>query len=436
MNREYVAVIQAGGKGTRMREFTHDEIPKPLLKLNGKPMIEWQIQSLKKYGITDFIFILGHLGFLIEQYFEDGSKWNVRIHYIYENEPLGSAGALYYAKEMIGEKNVILIYGDVMFEIDWNRYINFHENHDGMVTLLAHPNAHPFDSDLLVLDDHARVKGIDSKNNVRNYYYRNIVNAGLSIFKSELLIELKEAKKVDYESELIMPIMVKGNVYAYCTPEYVKDVGTPERFLAACKEQKKGIWEAKCLEQKQKAIFLDRDGTLNVLNGFLKRADEFELLPTVAHSIKKINESEYLAIVATNQPVIARGECSVEELNNIHNKLETELGKVGAFINDIFYCPHHPDRGYEGEINELKIDCDCRKPKIGMLLSAAEKYNIDLSKSWYIGDTTVDIQTGINAGMRTVLVLTGEAGKDGKYKVTPDYEAKNLDDAIRIIINE
>lgn len=166
--------------------------------------------------------------------------------------------------------------------------------------------------------------------------------------------------------------MQKGEIYAYNTPEYVKDVGTPERFYAACEEQKKGVWNAKSLANRQKAIFLDRDGTINVLKGFLKRVDDFELLPNVIEAIKRINASEYLVIVATNQPVIARGECSFEELENIHKKLETELGKTGAFVNDIFFCPHHPDKGYEGEIPELKINCDCRKPKTGMLNTAAE----------------------------------------------------------------
>lgn len=436
MKRDYVAIIQAGGKGTRMFELTHDEIPKPLLTLNGKPMIEWQILSLKKYGIDKFIFILGHLGSLIEQYFGDGSKWNVNINYIYENEPLGSAGALYYAKELIACRDVIFVFGDVMFELDWNRFIEFHEDHNGTITLLAHPNAHPFDSDLLITDKRGLVEAIDSKNNIRDYYYNNLVNAGLSIFKNELLEMVQSAKKIDYESELVKPLLKERKVYAYNTSEYVKDVGTPERFRTACREQKNGIWEEKSLANKQKAIFLDRDGTLNVHKGFLKRASDFELLPGVEEAVKIINQSGYLAIVATNQPVIARGECSFEELSNIHKKLETKLGKAGAFVDAIYYCPHHPHKGYEGEVPELKIECDCRKPKIGMLVQAAKRFNIDLSQSWYIGDTTMDVQTGINAGMKTILVHTGEAGKDKRYDVVPDYEAENLLEAVKIIVRK
>ena len=157
MERQYIAVVQAGGKGTRMRELTHDEIPKPLLLVNGRPMIEWQILQLREYGIKEFILIIGHLGEKIEEYFLDGSKWDVSIKYIRESIPLGSAGALYHVKKYAKDKDVILVFGDVMFELDWNRFISFHEKKNGVVTLLAHPNAHPYDSDLLIVDSDDRV---------------------------------------------------------------------------------------------------------------------------------------------------------------------------------------------------------------------------------------------------------------------------------------
>lgn len=435
MERQYIAVIQAGGKGTRMRELTRDEIPKPLLLVNGKPMMEWQILQLKEYGIKDFVLITGHLGEKIEEYFSDGSKLGVSIAYIRESIPLGSAGALYYVKRYAKNKDVILVFGDVMFELDWNRFLSYHEQKNGVVTLLAHPNAHPYDSDLLIVDKDDRVTGIDSKNSIRDYNYKNCVNAGLSIFKSSLLTQITEEKGLDYESQLVKPLMGKGHVFAYNTPEYVKDAGTPDRFTAVCKEQLDGVWDAKCLKNKQKAVFLDRDGTINEHKGFLKSVDEFELIQGAAEGIRLLNQSPYLVIVATNQPVIARGECTFEELDNIHKKMETDLGRKGAFLNDIFFCPHHPHKGYLGEVPELKIDCDCRKPKIGMLQRAADKYNIDLTQSWYVGDTTIDIQTGINAGMRTVLVKTGEAGKDGKYDVVPTSEKENLLEAVQFILS-
>lgn len=100
MLNNYTAVIQAGGKGTRLIKLTGDNIPKPLLKVNGKPMIEWQIENIRKYGVRNFVIIIGHLGEKIKEYFQDGSKLGVRIEYVEEKEPLGSAGALYYLKEL------------------------------------------------------------------------------------------------------------------------------------------------------------------------------------------------------------------------------------------------------------------------------------------------------------------------------------------------
>ena len=118
----------------------------------------------------------------------------------------------------------------------------------------------------------------------------------------------------------------------------------------------------------------------------------------MSEAIKLINQSGYLAIVVTNQPVIARGEVTWDELHEIHRKMETLLGKDGAYIDGIYICPHHPDKGFEGERPEYKIDCDCRKPKPGLLLQAAQDYNIDLTQSYMIGDSERDVEAGINAG--------------------------------------
>ena len=181
---------------------------------------------------------------------------------------------------------------------------------------------------------------------------------------------------------------------------------------------------------------MDRDGTINELAGFVKSPADFNLIDGAAEAIRMLNASGYLAIVATNQPVVARGECSLEALDEIHKKMETELGRRGAFLDGIYFCPHHPHGGYEGEVAELKVDCACRKPKPGMLLKAAEDLNIDLSQSWMVGDSTTDIQAGISAGARTVLVMTGEAGQDGKGCAAPDYTAPTLLDAVKLILSK
>jgi histidinol-phosphate phosphatase family protein len=196
----------------------------------------------------------------------------------------------------------------------------------------------------------------------------------------------------------------------------------------------RGFISGKCLRQKQACIFLDRDGTINQYRGLVYKEDDFELEPCAIEAVKKINASGRLGIIVTNQPVVARGLCGIEDVENIHRKLATLLGREGAFLDDILFCPHHPDKGYPEENPAYKIPCTCRKPKTGMIEKAAEKYHIDLASSWMVGDTTMDIQTGINAGMRTALVLTGEAGKDQKFDVTPDLVCRDLLEAVERIL--
>lgn len=425
----------AGGKGTRLAPLTKDEIPKPMVPILGKLLLEWQVETLKRNGISDIIFVIGHLGQKIRGHFDDGSAFGIHAEYIEENEPLGTAGAFFYLKDKLKEEPFLLVFGDVLFDIDLSRMADFHKKNGSVATLFVHPNAHPFDSDLVELSADGRIVGFDSKNNERNHWYANCVNAGLYILPPDVLSLVSAPVKTDLEKDILSRLIAeKKNIFGYRSPEYIKDVGTVERIVSAKNDIASGFIGKRCLKNKQKCIFLDRDGTVNKYKGLISNIDDFELEDGVVEAIKKVNSSEWLCVLVTNQPVVARGLCSVEDVEKIHKKLETLLGQGGAYLDGIYFCPHHPDKGYPEENPAYKVKCNCRKPATGMLEQAAETYNIDLAVSWMVGDTTLDIQTGKNAGTHTALVLTGETGKDGKYDVTPDFTVGTLLEAVEKII--
>ena len=425
----------AGGKGTRLREITNDEIPKPMAPVAGRPILEWQIEQFRNQGVAEIVLIVGYLGHKIREHFGDGSAFGVQISYIEESVPLGTAGSLSMLPPFLKGPSFFLAFGDVLFNIDLERMRRFHEDREATATLFAHPNAHPYDSDLLICESDGRVRSFDSKHNVRDYWYQNCVNAGIYLLDRSICAHVPENTKMDLEKDLLSGLIERGErVYAYQSPEYVKDVGTVDRIRSAETELKSGYAARRNLKNAQRAVFLDRDGTINRKNGLIFRDDQFELEACAAEAIKAINHSGYLAVVVTNQPVVARGLCGIRDVENIHRKMETLLGKEGAFLDAVYFCPHHPDKGYPEENPAYKIPCDCRKPGIKMLQDAAEQFNINLSQSWMIGDGTSDIQTGINAGTHTALVRTGDCGKDGKYNVTSDLVADDLLEAVREII--
>ena len=403
-------VLMAGGRGTRIAELFPD-IPKPLIPVDGMPILEREIRSLAAQGFKDLILTVGYLADKIIAYFGDGSNLGVKIEYFVEETPLGNAGAVFRLREKIGEEPFFLLNADAAFDVDFNRMLAFHKQHGGLVTLFTHPNSHPYDSGLIIADDKGNVDQWLAKEDERPQWYNNRVNAGLHVIDPKVLdFSLKNLEiddetgmpksKVDLDRKILKPLCGTGQMFCYDSPEYVKDMGTPERFHQVEADYRTGVVQAKNLKNKQKAVFLDRDGTINKYVGFLRNIEDFELIEGVSEAIKLINQSGYLAIVVTNQPVIARGEVSWDELHEIHRKMETLLGKYGAYIDGMYICPHHPDKGFEGERPEYKIDCGCRKPKPGLLLQAAKDFNIDLAESYIIGDSGRDVEAGENAGLK------------------------------------
>ena len=424
-------VIPAGGKGTRLSSINKD-LPKCLSEVGGTPILAHHFKLAKKYQIKNILVLTGVGADVVQSFVEQYDTSDLNIKCIREGEPLGTAGGFHYL-ESDWLDTFLVVYGDLMVNIDINRFINFHYENKADASLFVHPNSHPFDSDLFEMDDNNKINVIHKKPHKPHSCYGNNVNAAVYLLEKTIL-EFVPKKKCDWVHDVFDSALNKGlKLFAYRSSEYVKDMGTPERLEEVRDNYKNGIVLNSNYEIKRPAIFLDRDGTLNEEVNHCSNQDDLHLIDGVADAVKLINKSKYLAIVISNQSVIARNMCSLKDLKLIHNKLECLLGEEGAYLDDIYYCPHHPDKGYPEENVSYKIDCNCRKPKPGLLYKAMNEHNIDLEKSIFIGDTTRDVKTAKELNIKSILLKTGYAGKDETYDVEPDFTSKTLSDALDIV---
>lgn len=431
-------VILAGGKGTRLKDRLGD-LPKPMIPIAGKPLLEHQVELARAHGFTDVLLFVHYRADLIQEHLGDGTRWGLRIRYIIEKEPLGTAGAVLAGFNELSDRFAVM-YGDTMINVDLTRFWNAHNASGADATLFLHPNNHPLDSDLVEMDAHDWITAFYNRPHATDRFYQNLVNAGLYVLEKRALEPWRSnVKPMDFGKDLFPTMVARGGkLLGYNSPEFIKDIGTPSRYDWVCAQYDAGIIQRSSLATPQRAVFIDRDGTLvkEVSAQGLHRIEDLELLPGAAEAIHELNQTGLRAVLITNQPVIAKGFCTEAELQKIHNKLETLLGVEHAFLDRIYFCPHHPEKGFPGERAELKIDCDCRKPKPGMLLQAQCDLNIDLSQSWLIGDTTTDVQTARNAGVHSILVRTGHGGADGKHPAKPDYCCNDVLEAVRHIVKQ
>jgi D,D-heptose 1,7-bisphosphate phosphatase len=425
------AVILAGGLGTRLKEISQD-IPKSMMLIGDKPLLEHQIILLEKNGIKEIVLIVNHLKEHIQAHFGNGSRWGVDIAYYEEKMPLGTVGGIKNCEDHLTE-NFLVLYGDVMVDMDVKRLLDFHTRAKSDCTLVLHPNDHPFDSDLVELDQTNRIVAFHPKPRTDNRYYRNMVNAGMYVMSKQVMAHLQYNTKADFGKDVFPIIYNKMKMMGYNTSEYLKDMGTPDRLEQVNKDFASGKIQARSWVNRQKAIFLDRDGVINVDTDLIKTPEELQVYDYVPGAVRKINEAGYLAIVITNQSVIARNLCTEAELRVIHNKLDTILGVEHAKLDALYYCPHHPHGGFPEENPAYKKECHCRKPKPGMLLDAARDFNIDLSKSWMIGDSERDVLAGRAAGVRTIGVRTGHALKG--TTADPDFMKADMKEAVEFILS-
>ena len=424
------AVILAGGKGTRMQSEAA-AVPKCLLPVGDKPVVNYAIECcIASEYVTEIIIVLSHEADMFESYFKE-HEFNIPMTLVTEKSPLGTAGALHSIKTSLDDTFLVL-YADIVCWLDCKKLIEFHKLKKSTATLVVHPNDHPFDSDIVEADSESKILKVHSKPHRSDKFLPNCVSAAFYVLEPNVINYIPENKPTDFGKDIFPNLVQKQLCYAYATPEYLKDMGTPDRY----NQVKKDILEDKLtryhLSKKRPAVFLDRDGVINIERSFIKTPKEFELYSNTAQAIKLLNKAGFLVIVVTNQSAIARNLVTEKGLQEIHWKMETLLGKEGAFVDKIYYCPHHPDKGFPEENKALKIECECRKPNPGMLKQAQLDFNIEMSNSFLVGDSERDILAGLAAGVHTIGVKTGNSvvGKTNPHKM-----AESVLDAAEYIVN-
>jgi len=389
-------------------------------------LLQRQIEALARYGVDDVVLLVNHAADQIEAFVAEADL-PTRITLINDGSPRGTAGATLACLDRL-DRRFVIAYGDTLFDLDVGQMIAAHDACEADATLLLHPNDHPADSDIVEIDRDGWITAFHSYPHAPGLNFRNLVNAAFYVVEKEALVPWVGRLDVgDFAKDLFPAMLSEGaRLKGHVSFEYIKDIGTPARLDLAERHVRSGLVSRARRDRRQRAVFIDRDGTLNKLKGHISQAKDLELFPDAPEAVRRLNRAEFRVVVVTNQPVLARGECDENGLAAIHAKLETALGSQGAYLDATYYCPHHPDRGFPGEVRELKRDCACRKPGTGMVEDAARALNIDLSESWMIGDSTADIAMAERAGLRSVLLETGEGGRDGKWEAQPTFRATNL----------
>lgn len=392
-------VVLAGGLGTRSMSAT----PKLLTEIVDKPLILNYIKHFNEMSESDrdfeVLFLLGNGSKQIKEYIENQVNQNCisfAFNIIEETTPLGVLGSIVNAAEYLQDE-IILLMGDLYFEFDFIHFLHFSRSREAKLAVVVHPNGHTFDSDVANVDYlDCRLMGINSKETREKPPTSNLALAGIFYLK-DFVERLKGSKANSLTSFLEYLSVNEKRCFVYVSAEFIKDIGVPSRRF----EVERLVQASSPLMRSRKtfmpAIFIDRDDTL------VEDGDESSILSVeLVEAIKMNNELGIRIFVVTNQPSIAKGITRIEHLFESINNLNLVLDQSCAFIDDWYICPHHPERGFSEENRWFKVECWCRKPKIGLIEFAAKDHNVDLSKSIMIGDSEIDFRLSDNAKIEFV----------------------------------
>lgn len=372
------AVILAGGRGTRLKPLT-DTMPKPMIKFHGKPFLEYLINNLRGQGITRILLLLGYLPEVINNYFGNGDRLGVHIDYSVTDEKNDTGKRIKLAEPQIDEY-FILMYCDNYWPLRLKDMLEQYKrmNVEGQITVYSNKdvytkdNVRVEDGNVVQYDKSRTMPGLGG------------VDIGYALFNKTVLRYLPD-DNILFETTIYPKLIKSRQLAAYTTDHRYYSVSSFERL---------GLTEA--FLQGEPAIILDRDGVLNKKAPkacYVRNWDEFEWLPGAKEALALLKQSNYRIIIITNQAGINRGMMTKADLTDIHEKMKKEATEAGGDIDAIYHCPHGWDE-----------NCDCRKPRPGMLFHAQKDFHLDLTRTYFVGDDERDEMAGRTAGCPTILV--------------------------------
>ena len=366
-NTKIDAVFLAGGKGTRIKKILKGK-PKPIINIRKKKFLEILISKLSKYNLNKIYILAGYKGDQIYKAFNNKIYNFIKVECLIEKKPLGTGGALNSIKHKL-TNNFLVLNADSIFDINLNKFIIHKKKNSPLLALTSNQN-YKSNKKLSNLD-------INSKNIVIKSKSSKKINAGIYFFDKSIFKKLKNTY-CSLENDILENEIDKKKVKGYFVKSFFLDIGTYQNHSKGLKLIPKYL--------KKSAIFLDRDGVINHDYGYVHKLNNFKFKKGVIKALKYINSKNYYLFIVTNQAGIAKKIFSEETFFELQKKIKVILQKKSIFIDDIEYCPHHK----EGKIKKYSINCNCRKPKIGMVKKLNSKWFINMNKSYYIGDQKTD----------------------------------------------
>lgn len=377
------AVILAGGQGMRLRPLT-DHVPKSMIRVQGRPFLEYLIAQLREQGIQRVLLLVGYLAGQVRVHFGDGSRFGLHIDYVEDPAEALTGTRMRSAASHLDER-FLLMYCDNYWPLNLQALTRRFLETEGSALLTAYANDDEYTRNNMHVADDGRVVTYDSSRIAGDL---NRVDIGYAILRREVMKELPTGN-LNFERSVYPALVRRGTLQAMTTHHRYYSIGSHERLP---------LTEA--FFAPQRAVLLDRDGVLNVRPPraqYVRAWKEFEWLPGAMEAMRRLKAAGYRLIVITNQPGIVRGAMTHESLERIHAEMRREAEVAGAPVDAIYVCEHNWDDG-----------CWCRKPNPGLLFQAQRDFHLDLTRTTYVGDDERDVQAGKAAGCRTALIAPGE----------------------------